>query len=115
MVHLPVRALHANGKPKPSLTAYKLPLVVTAHSGSSTSFWGQLRFLPFGLDSSVQMQFKPAGASDYANVGDPVPVTNDNGFFESTVGQGGPGTWRALWVNPYDASQVTVSREVETS
>ncbi len=107
--------LYANGKPKPAQAAYKLPLVVTASSGSSTSFWGQLRFLATGVRTSVQMQFKAAGAPDFANVGDPIAVTNLNGFFEGTIGQGGPGVWRAVWTNPYNPAQVNVSREIETS
>ena len=61
------------------------------------------------------MQFKAAGAGDFANVGEPVSVTNANGFFEATIGQGGPGTWRAVWVNPFNPAQINVSREVVTS
>ncbi len=61
------------GKPKPAATAYKLPLVVTGHSGSSTSFWGQLRFLRAGLQSSVQMQVKAPGQADFVNAGRPHP------------------------------------------
>lgn len=105
---------YANGKPKPALNAYKLPLVVTASSGSSTSFWGQLRFLTAGVQSTVYIQRKAPGAPDFVNVGDPIPVSNPNGFFEATVGQGGAATWRAVWVNPFNPAQVNVSREVTT-
>ena len=102
------------GKPKPAATAYKLPLVVTAHTGSSTSLWGWLRFLPTGLPATAQVQRKAAGAANFANVGAPVAVSS-LGFFESSIPQGGPGTWRVVWVNPYNPAQVVVSREVVTS
>jgi hypothetical protein len=106
--------LYANGKPKPSAVAYRFPLMVTDNGGSQTSLWGWLRFLPQNSKTVVQLQFKPSGAPEFAAAGDPVQVTNKNGFFESTVLQGGPGTWRAVFTNPYNG-QVVASREVKTS
>jgi hypothetical protein len=103
-----------NGKPKPSATAYTMPLVITAHSGSSTSFWGWLRFLPPGATTQVYLQFRPSGSGTWENVGDPVPVTNKVGFFEASVPRGGAGTWRALFLPPYGGAVIT-SREIKTS
>jgi hypothetical protein len=104
----------AKGKAKPAAVAYRFPLVLTAKSSSTTTLWGWLRFLPAGVSTKVQMQFKAAGTKAFANVGSPVPVSNKNGFFETTQSRGGPGTWRALFANPYSGA-VIGSREVKRS
>ncbi|MEA2123325.1 MAG: hypothetical protein QOI80_107 [Solirubrobacteraceae bacterium] len=104
----------AKGKPKPAAIAYRFPLVITDKSPDTTSLWGWLRFLPRGVKTKIRMQFKPAGTKGYVNVGDPVDVTNPNGFFETTQERGGPGTWRALFWNPYSGA-IIGSREVKHS
>lgn len=108
--------LFANGQPKPSATAYALPLVVTGTGVDSVgaagvTFWGQLRFLPNNVASQVSLQYKPAGAADFSTIGDPVPVNSFYGFFEAQRSVPQPGTWRAVWVNPVDGHTI-VSREV---
>ncbi len=105
---------YAGGMPKPAATAYRLPLVLTGRGGGSTSFWGQLRFLPAGTQTQVRMQFKPAGTASFQNAGAPVPVTNPSGFFETRQAISGPGTWRAVFVEPFSKT-VIVSRDVATS
>ncbi len=106
--------LTAKGRPKPAAFAYRFPLVLTDRGSDTASFWGWLRFLAPGVSTHVQMQFKAAGTSSFANVGDPVPVTNKAGFFETTVPRSGAGTWRAEFVNPYSGAVVT-SRELKAS
>ena len=107
---------NANGTPKPSAAAYNLPFMVTGRgtdpNGTPTlSFWGQLRFIPNGVRTEVQIQHKPAGSTTWSMVGDPVPVPGYFSFFEAQRPVPGPGTWRAVWVNPATGAQ-TASREV---
>jgi hypothetical protein len=92
----------ADGRPKPSATAYVMPFLVTAASGQTRSVWGQLRFrpngLPPGFEDTVQIQWKPAdNSADFADIGAPIPVTNTMGYYQGNVDVPGPGTLRALW------------------
>ncbi len=108
-----------DGKPKPAGFAYLLPFTLTgsttdASGNPATGMWGWLRFLPNGTQTRVSLQFKPAGAADFATVGDPVPVTNAFGLFEAQRPGTAAGTWRAAWINPANGQPVT-SREVEFS
>lgn len=105
---------YAGGKPKPAAAAYRLPLVLTGRTGSGPSFWGWLRFLPFGTKTQVQMQFRPSGAPTFRNVGAPVKVTNPSGFFETTQAAAGPGTWRAAFIEPFSKTMIA-SRDIATS
>lgn len=100
-----------DGTPKPALAAYTLPLVATP-AGANMNLWGQLRFLPNGTQSSVSLQFRPEGATDFAQVGDPVPVTDQLGFFSADRPAPSSGAWRAVWSGPGGAT--IVSREVAT-
>jgi hypothetical protein len=103
----------ANGKPKPSAVAYRMPLVLTGKSNGATNLWGWLRFLPTGTAVSVQMQFKPAGTTAFGNVGDPVPI-DPIGFFTASEPLTAPGTWRAMFVETISGTTIT-SREVPVS
>lgn len=105
---------YRSGKPKPAAASYRLPLVLTARSGSTASFWGWLRFLPTGTKTEVQMQFRPAGAPAFQNAGSPVKVTNPAGFFETTQPAAGPGTWRAAFIEPFSKTAI-ISRDIATS
>ena len=105
-----------NGSPKPSATAYTMPLLVTGRgtdeAGNPTvKFWGGVRFLPFGVESSVFMQYRPVGGQQFETVGDPVKVSI-TGYYETQSTQVGPGTWRAVWINSATGG-ASYSREVE--
>ena len=100
------------GRPKPAAYSYRMPLVLERHGGGTATLWGWLRFLANGVSTEVSLQFKPAGGS-YATVGDPVPVTNPYGFFEATLPQSGPGTWRASFTNFYNGLTF-YSREIKS-
>jgi hypothetical protein len=82
--------------PKPAAFAYAMPLVVTG-SGDEVDVWGQLRFLPNGVASQVFLQFRPAGESEFRDVGEPVAVTDPLGFYATRRPAQGAGTWRAQW------------------
>ena len=100
---------YANGQPKPSASAYMLPFVIKK-SGGNYLFWGQVRFTPNGADQAVQLQRKQGG--DWANDGDPIPVTNTVGFWELARPAQKGATYRALWTAP-DQSGALASREVK--
>ena len=87
------------GKPKPAAAAYALPLTVRFVNGRDR-LWGQLRFLPNGTDSTVELQYRPEGAKGFARVGEPVAVSSFHGFFEADRPSPGPGEWRAISRDP---------------
>jgi hypothetical protein len=100
--------LTAGGTPKPAAQAYSLPFLafVSARSPenlpATVTFWGQIRFrdnvLGPSAPDSVQLQFKPVdGSADWANYGDPVPVTSQYGYFSGDVAAPGTGYLRVLW------------------
>ncbi len=101
----------ADGTPKPALTAYALPLVVTP-TGDSVAIWGQLRFLPNGTSSEVALQFRGPGDGEFRTVGEPVRVTSALGFFEAQRPSERSGIWRAVWRDPATGGTVA-SRQVE--
>jgi hypothetical protein len=89
----------ADGRPKPSAVAYALPFVARP-AGDAVSVWGQLRFRPNGVADRVQLQFRPAGGSDFGDVGEPLDVGPGGlGFFQTRVPNQGPGAWRAVWTD----------------
>jgi hypothetical protein len=88
--------------------------MVTRRTRSTTSFWGWLRFLPQGTQTEAQLQFRPAGTRAFQTVGAPVPVTSAFGFFTATRAVATPGTWRAVFVEPFSRTTF-VSREVPVS
>ncbi len=101
----------ADGAPKPALTAYALPFVVTP-TADAVAIWGQLRFLPNGTASEVELQFREQDSVDFRNVGEPVRVTSPLGFFEAQRPSAQSGVWRAVWRDSATGGTV-VSREVE--
>ena len=99
----------ADGRRKPSATAYMLPFVIKK-SGSNYLFWGQARFTANGADQALQLQRKQG--ADWVNDGDPIPVTNAVGFWELTRAAQKGATYRVLWTAP-DASSLLASREAK--
>jgi len=106
-------------QPKPAAFAYGLPLVVNVAApdgmgGGSVNVWGQLRFRPNGLQSdTVQMQFRPQGATDWESNGDPIPVTNGVGYFTARLTVPVSGAFRAVWTGEGDPPPSLASREVK--
>jgi hypothetical protein len=109
--------MFADGRPKPGASAYLLPLQITGTGVDSVgqngvTFWGWLRFLPYGTQTEVSLQFRPQGAADFSTIGDPVKVTDPFGFWTAHRAVPVPGTWRAVWVNPVTGGPI-VSRQAE--
>ncbi|MEA2496874.1 MAG: hypothetical protein QOJ29_4785, partial [Thermoleophilaceae bacterium] len=99
----------AQGRPKPSATAYMLPFVAK-RAGGSYFFWGQVRFTANGANQTVYLQRKQG--TDWVNEGDPIPVTNTVGFWEVTRPAQAGATYRAVWASP-DQSGFLASREIK--
>lgn len=99
------------GSPKPSARAYMLPFVLRRLPGGSRhTAWGQLRFLPRGAASQVQLQAKRGG--EWSDLGPPLQVQSFAGFFETTVELERGTPVRALWISP-DGSEWVFSRETQ--
>jgi hypothetical protein len=104
--------------PKPAALAYAMPLVLTPTAGSpggpqQFAVWGQLRFRgQNAAPSGVQLQFRPAGATDWSNLGQPIGVTDPLGYYNVTVSTPGPGSVRAVWSSTTEAPFSLSSREV---
>ena len=84
-----------NGSAKPSAAAYMLPIALR-RAGGQVQIWGQLRFAPHGSNQTVHIQQKQG--STWLDLGDPLTVTNNSGFFQvkRPVPAGTP--IRAVWV-----------------
>jgi hypothetical protein len=104
--------LFQNGQPKLVAFAWTMPLWIEPKAGRTFTVWGGLRFTPNGQPQQVQLQFRQPGGG-YFNSGDPINVTNQYGWYETTRDIP-PGTtiWRAVWFGPEEGQMVT-SREVE--
>jgi hypothetical protein len=95
-----------------------MPLVQTGKGvgsvGETTvTFWGGVRFLPYGTQTSVFMQYRPKGGATFTSVGEPVAV-EPGGYYNANISQPGPGTWRAVWINPVNGASL-VSRQIEVN
>jgi hypothetical protein len=96
----------ANGRFKPSLVAYAMPLVAysagnvdSATGQRVVSVWGQLRFRGTSqAPDQVYIEYRPAGAppTAYSTLAN-LPVTDVRGFFSGTIDVPGPGVIRAHW------------------
>jgi hypothetical protein len=81
-----------NGRAKPSLAAYRLPIWVTRSSGGKVRVWGQVR--PAGAGESVQVQ--SGSGSTFATVAT-ATTQNAAGYFVATLPSGGKKKWRLRW------------------
>ena len=108
----------ANGRQKPSFTAYAMPLDIypvsgpTSDGGRDVRAWGQLRFLPPGQNGQVQFQFRGAGSRQWNNAGGPMTVPGPVHFYDLRLHASAPGVWRAVTYSP---GFPVVSREISVS
>jgi hypothetical protein len=87
----------ADGNRKPAYDAYRLPLVAS-RSGASVSLWGLVR--PASGASTVQLQFAPAGSTDYQPVGGPLSFDRATRAFRTQVTPERSGSYRYTWSGP---------------
>ena len=92
----------ADGTPKPSYDAYRLPFVGpdATRQGGTATLWGMIR--PDGRTAQpmVQVQFAPEGSTTFSNVGGPINVTDPHGYFTVDVKPTQSGMWRFTWQPP---------------
>ena len=97
------------GQPKPAAYAYQMPFLVTATgvdpatAAPTAHLWGQVRFMPTGQATTVEIQFKPKdNSTGWLAVGAPVATDPTRGYFEADVIAPLPqlGDWRAVWYLP---------------
>jgi hypothetical protein len=101
-----------NGYPKPAVTAYTMPFLITGSTPAPESgvpivdFWGQLRLLPNGAQATATIQWRAKdGSTPWTTIGDPVPV-DPKGYYTATrtAPANVVGEWRAAIVNPADGA-----------
>jgi hypothetical protein len=98
----------ANGTPKPTFAAYRLPIylpVRSAANGQQLEVWGCVRparFVRLGTGSSqrVRIQFKPAGEGQFRTVRT-VIIDDPFGYFDVRQGFSGSGAVRLAWSYPH--------------
>lgn len=97
----------ADGTPKPSYDAYRLPFVgpdATAQ-GATATLWGMIRPDERAAQPTIHIQFAPEGSTTFSDVGDPVTVTDAHGYFHVDVKPTQTGMWRFTWQPPAVAAK----------
>jgi hypothetical protein len=99
----------ADGKPKPALAAYRMPLVVTRLDRDRVEVWGQVRPATGRARAIVEIA---SGAGAGAVVGR--PLTTTTGYYRFVVRRGNAASlrYRASWTDPEGE---TLSSRVATS
>jgi hypothetical protein len=89
-----------NGRPKPALASYRLPIWLPApRRGSQVPVWGQLRPANHFTTQVGEIQFQRSGSSTWENL-HPVTTTNHQGFFYVHVDIPSAGSVRLAWTSP---------------
>jgi hypothetical protein len=100
-----------DGTPKLSFDAWRLPLWVVK-SGSGVRVWGQIRPLPDGGSTQVEVQ-QATSPGAYATV-QTVNVASPKGFFTLRLPGSSGGTWRLRWTPPGGGAPLE-SREADVA
>ncbi len=93
--------VYAGGVPKPSLAAYRLPLVIPQPvfaRRQAVYVWGMLRPASGDGAQRAEIQWHPPGGT-YRTV-DTVNVSNASGVFSTNAALPGSGTVRIAWTSP---------------
>jgi hypothetical protein len=102
--------LYANGKPKPSLSAYRLPIYLPQPAlgpDHRVFVWAMLRDAPPGSTQRAQIQWRPSGRNSYRTL-QQVTVTDRSEVVTDTVRVPAAGQLRIQWSSP--AGQLQDSR-----
>jgi hypothetical protein len=92
----------ANGRPKPALAAYRVPLWVTPERvkrGRAVRVWAQYRPGAPGADLSASVEFLARGSDTWRSIGQ-FPVSNEHGTLDTRVVVPGMGAVRVVWTDP---------------
>jgi hypothetical protein len=98
----------ADGRPKPAYDAYRLPLWVTRKGAARLRVYGQVRPLPAGATTRVELQNAPLGGGAFRTVAR-LTVRSGNNAFLRTVPRF-EGRFRLHWTPP-DGGMPLHSRE----
>ncbi len=105
----------AGGRPKPALSAYRLPIwLPAARHGQAVTVWGQLRPASHAGTQVGLIEYLPRGSNTWqAGTGDRVYTNNSEGFFLAHVPIPSAGLVRLVWLDSsghaYYSRNVTVS------
>jgi hypothetical protein len=88
-----------NGKPKPSLDAYRLPIWVISVKGSSASVWGQVRPGPHSKSQRVTIEWRSSHGGAWRTLSK-LAVRQSQGYFTTRVRLPGTGGLRSVWRSP---------------
>lgn len=83
----------ANGKPKPSLRAFPLPLAVQRVGAKRVSIWGLVR--PAGAVTTATITYRDKGSSTYKKLRD--VTTNSRGYFQFRSTYRAGRRWNVEW------------------
>jgi hypothetical protein len=90
--------LYANGRPKPSFRAYRLPLFLPHPGGGVLGVWGMLRSARKATARQARVQWRSAQGS-YRTL-TTLTTRDPSGVLDTTVRLPGPGEVRIAWVSP---------------
>jgi hypothetical protein len=99
----------ANGRPKPTYAAFRLPIflpVTSTPSGGAVEVWGCVRparYARGGASDTVEIQFAGAGSAAFRTV-KTVTVTDPYGYFDVQTSFAGSGFVRLRWSYPDGAT-----------
>ena len=99
--------LYADGRPKPALSAYRLPLFLPRTSGPGVAVWAMLRDAPPGTTQQAVIQWRRSSAGPFRTI-ERAPVHGPSEVLSTSVRVPGPGELRVQWTSP--AGQVQDSR-----
>jgi hypothetical protein len=92
---------HLDGRPKPSLAAYALPIWIpdpTPRRGSKMLIWGMLRLAPKRTNLTAQIQWRGSGRAGYRTIATAaVPASATYGYFTTAIAPPGAGSIRIAW------------------
>jgi hypothetical protein len=96
--------LYVDGKPKPALDAYRLPIWLINPSHANLQVWGQLRPGNHSATQTAKLQFQARGSQGWTTV-DTINTNSSEGFFTDHPNVSGAGLLRIAWQDP--SSQTT--------
>jgi hypothetical protein len=104
--------LYADGRPKPALSAYRLPIFLphpVLGPGHAVYVWAMLREAPRGSAQRPDIQWRASSGDSFRTI-QQVTVANRNEVLSATVRLPGAGQLRVQWISP--TSRVQDSRVV---
>lgn len=86
-----------DGRPKPALGTYRLPLRATPQPDGTVALWGMVR--PGGGEERIRIEFRPAGEAAWQTLAERT-ITQPRGYWSERAPASGPGVYRFEWLRP---------------